>query len=115
MTLANADVRWEGTHLGLSPTIAGEAADRVRRQGESAVPRLVDALEDPDRFVAAHVLLTEISGVEHQAFPSWNGLAVDLAADGTVTIDPAQRHDLARRWRAWQAASPRPRALPPGG
>ena len=33
-------------------------------------------LSDPDRFVAAHILLTRYSRVEHSAFPAWNGLAV---------------------------------------
>jgi hypothetical protein len=110
--LSNADVRWEGTALGLAPELTGEAA-RVVQLGDQALPGLLEALSDPDRFVVAHVALTELLGVEYESFPTWNGLEVSLEADGTVRIDPAQRPALAQRWQRWYTARPRPTALPP--
>jgi len=78
--------------------------------GDGAIPQLLGALEDENRFVAAHVLLTTLSGVEYHTEP-WNGLAIELA-DGNAHVDPRRRFELARRWRAWQQTTPPPRALP---
>jgi hypothetical protein len=111
--LSNADVEWEADFVGRAPTLTGEAARRLAELGEQAIPELLRALSDPGRFAAAHVLLTRLSGVEYQAYPEWNGLKVDIAADGTVTIDPDQRLDLAKRWEHWYNTEPRPETLPP--
>lgn len=110
--LSNADVRWDGTLSGLTPTLTGEAATQLLQLGDQAVPELLEALSDPDKFVAAHVILTRLSGVQYQAFPAWNGLEVVLAADGTVSIDPAQQPVLIERWQRWYQTRPHPTALP---
>lgn len=110
--LDNGDIHWNGTFYGLVPTIVGDAARRLLASGTAAIPLLVGALEDESRFVAAHVLLTMLSGIEYRSAP-WNGLEVDVSAHDEVRIDPRQRFELARRWRAWQSATPRPRSLTP--
>jgi NADPH-dependent ferric siderophore reductase len=110
--LDNADIRWEGSYAGLLPTVEGAAARQLLAAGETAMPDLIAALDDESRFVVAHVLLTMLSGVEHDMLP-WNGLVVELAADGAVRIDAGQRFVLARRWRDWARSVPRPRSLPP--
>jgi hypothetical protein len=109
--LGNDDVRWDGTLVGLVPTVVGDPARRLLTSDEDVLPLLVDAVADESKFVVAHVLLTLLSEVEHDATP-WNGLRVDLSADGEVRVDPEQRFALARRWRAWHEATPRPRSLP---
>ncbi|GAA1857149.1 hypothetical protein [Myceligenerans crystallogenes] len=101
-------VTWSAHAFGLTPALP--AVDDTLRQAD--VGSLLGLLDDPDRFVTGHVLLTWASGVRHEAFPTWNGLAVDIRADGSVDIDPAQREDLRRRWHAWAAADPRPDELP---
>lgn len=111
--LSSLEVRWEGTDSGLAPELVGDTSNSIRAQGEAALPQLIQALSDKDLFVAAHVLLTQLSGVEYQTFPAWNGLEVTIAADGAVTIDPDQRFDLARRWERWSTSAPRPTMLPP--
>ncbi|MEK7311089.1 MAG: hypothetical protein AAB382_03880, partial [Chloroflexota bacterium] len=58
------------------------------------------------------VILTKLSGVEYQSLPAWNGLEVVLAADGTVSIDPAQQPILIERWQRWYQTQPHPTALP---
>jgi hypothetical protein len=110
--LSNADVQWDGTYVGLRPVIESTEAERIRQQGDRAVPDLIAALADEDTFAVAHVLLTDIARVSHERLPTWNGLAVDIRADGTVTVEPAQRFDLARRWRQWYETQPRPDRLP---
>jgi len=102
-SLSNADVRWHGTRAGLTPQLSDRASEIVDL-GESAIPALMEALEDPNAFVAAHVLLTMIAGIGYATFPSWNGLVVDLDADGVPRIDPAQRRAIADRWRQWRDA-----------
>ena len=107
----NRDVVWDTNYFGMAPTVPQSAIDRVFELGEAAIPELIDALADPDRFVAAHILLTQVSGVEYEVEDSWNGLEVELAATGEATIDAEQRHRLTERWRVWHEASPRPRTL----
>lgn len=111
----NDAVEWTGQRYGLQPYLdaASDLGSARPAEVEALAPRLVEALADPDRFVVAHVLLTRLSGVPHATFPDWNGLAVELAADGSSHVDPAQREVLARRWRAWLEADPHPQQLPP--
>ena len=104
-----APVEWEGNEAGLKPFLSPEDE---RALGAVDVPALLDALEDEDRFVAAHVALTRRSGVSHETFPTWNGLAVTLRASGEASVDPAQRARLAERWRRWYASDPQPERLP---
>jgi hypothetical protein len=108
--LNNADIRWDGTFVGLVPTIVSDSARQLLASGDVAIPQLVSALEDESKFVAAHVLLTLLSAVEYHPAP-WNGLAIELSADGESRIDARQRFELARRWRAWQQATPHPHSL----
>lgn len=109
--LSNTDIHWDGTLVGLTPTVVSESARQLLAWGEVAIPHLINALADDSKFVAAHVVLTLVSGVEYHTIP-WNGLKVDLLPDGQVKIDAAQRFDLARRWQKWQQAAPHPRSLP---
>jgi len=109
--LNNADIRWDGTLVGLVPMIVSNAAYQVLASGDVVIPALMSALEDESKFVAAHVLLTLLSGVEYHTMP-WNGLKIDLLPDGQAQFDADQRFELMRRWRTWQQATPHPRSLP---
>jgi hypothetical protein len=109
-TLANDDVTWDANALGLAPRVMSESARHLLDQGEAAIPALLDALDDPTKFVLSHVLLTLATGVRYDLNP-WNGLDVDMRADGSARIDPSQQTVLARRWRRWFASSPRPAQL----
>jgi len=101
--LATGDVSWDGTDLGLLPQMSAEDERLVHELDEGDIPALVDALNRPQTFVKAHVLLTRLTGVERETFPTWNGLAVDIAADGSIHVDPSQRPAIVERWRRWQA------------
>lgn len=108
--LRNGDVQWDGTLVGVLPRVAGDAALELLDVAPDW-ERMVDALQDEQRFVAVHVLLTLQAGLVHHG-PAWNGLELGLAADGSVQIEPTQRFELRRRWLAWLATHPRPPALP---
>lgn len=110
--LSNQEVTWEGTYIGLTPTIDRETVERLSENVDRVVPELIARLSDEGAFVAAHVLLTQLSGIEYEAFPTWNGLRVEILTDGSVRIDPAQRSALARRWERWARTDPRPSVLP---
>jgi hypothetical protein len=112
--LAKMQVEWEGTETGLVPAIGEGHARAALEFDDDAIRGLIDALSDEDLFARAHIVLTQRSGVEYQGFPDWNGLRVELAADGTATIDPNQRFELARRWQQWHQTEPRPTTLPSG-
>jgi hypothetical protein len=110
----NDSIEWTGQRYGLKPYLDEPAGLETAGADEVAAiaPTLIGALDDPDRFVVAHVLLTRLSRVSHETFPGWNGLAVELAVDGTSWVDPAQREALARRWHAWLETDPHPTELP---
>lgn len=110
--LSNADIRWQGTRAGLVPQLVDEKAKAFADVGEGAIPELLELLSDEQSFVAAHLLLTGISGVSYRSYPDWNGLEVDIAPDGTAIVDAAQRTVLARRWKQWYDSRPRPAMLP---
>lgn len=111
-TLAGISVSWTGTDVGLVPVLDDAGETRIRALGPADVDDLIRALSDEGTFVAAHVALTRVSGVEYEALPRWNGLEVRLDASGQAHVDPEQRHLLARRWTKWRDESPRPGRLP---
>ena len=113
--LASTEVRWEGTDAGFMPELETNQSASLNALNKDETPDLNNALSDEEFFVVAHVLLTRISGIEYETFPTWNHLAVEIAADGTVTIDPQQRHRLATAWRQWYNSKPRSVRLPVSG
>jgi hypothetical protein len=111
--LRTSDIRWMGTDVGLYPMISDHAGERLSSLGSEQIPELIAALSREPDFIAAHVILTRITGVEYESMPTWNGLTVELMPDGKVHIDPAQRLLLERRWRHWIGSTPHPLRLPP--
>lgn len=102
-SLNNSDVLWDGNFIGLQPTVNGETAKRLLSLGKDAVPALQTALSDTNRFVAAHVLLTQIKKKQYQGSGShWNGLQVDLYADGTIDFHPEQMDKIKALWKEEQ-------------
>ena len=95
--LRNDDITWEGSLVGLVPDVTGPAASYLLTLGEDAVPFLLGAVSDTSKFAAAHVLLTEISGAR-LSDEGWNGLLVDLSADGRAHFDASQASALTALW-----------------
>lgn len=103
LALAGGAVAWDGTDLGLVPRLPAEEEGLAVDLDEGDVPVLVDALDSAETFVTAHVLLTRLAGGPSETFPTWNGLAVEIAADGSTHVDPDQRPAIAERWRRWRS------------
>jgi hypothetical protein len=102
--IKNTDVHWDGTYLGLRPNLGGVSKELRTRLTADLIPALVDALKDKKRFVAAHVLLTEFSGVQFEADAgTWNGLQVELLPNGQAVIPDSQQASLVRQWNDWLA------------
>ncbi|BAM02131.1 MULTISPECIES: hypothetical protein [Caldilinea] len=108
----NSAIRWDATRFGLLPLLS-ETAEELEQAGEALIPTLLDALLEPQHFVVAHVLLTRITGIRYETFPTWNGLSIELRADGEVHIDAEQRHELYRRWQSYFQTKPETNRLPP--
>jgi hypothetical protein len=109
--LSNADVTWNATYDGFVPRMS-ERANAALRADEETISALLELLLDPNRFVVAHVGLTRIAKLHYASFPTWNGLTVQMGADGVVTIPPDQCRELSRRWQSWHTSDPRPTTLP---
>lgn len=105
--LSNHDIEWDASYDGFVPRIS-ERASAALVADEATVTTLLEYLADPERFVLAHVGLTRISGRPYPVFPTWNGLKIELASDGQVSIDAAQREALIQRWRAWRTTASKP-------
>jgi hypothetical protein len=58
--ISNNDVRWTGNFFGLEPRISGKTEEVAETLSDDDVPALIEALDDPQRFVAAHVLLAHV-------------------------------------------------------
>jgi RNA polymerase sigma factor (sigma-70 family) len=112
--LSPADVRWDGQWVGIVAILRGERAKRLGAIGEPAIPELIQAMSDGEKFAPAHAILTMLAsgGRPDDPVVCNNGIAVFLPADGPVSIDPAQRFELKRRWQKWYERSPRPKELP---
>lgn len=117
--IKNSDVRWDGNVFGLYPNFSG-ASKKIIDDRPANFDELVAALDDEDRYIAAHALLSRLSGhligqqaggidpVTGNALPAtmdaiekFNGLRVDLLADGTVVIPTNQQSEIASKWKAW--------------
>lgn len=96
----NSAVFWDGNISGLDPILESSEAQQIRKEGITAKEKLLAALADPDRYVAAHVLLTRIANKRFKVSGrQWNELHVILHADSTVTYDPKDMYVLQRKWR----------------
>ena len=96
--MSNDDIEWDGNWLGLWPSLS-QRANSIADHGEAAIPYLREALKDPRRYVAAHVLLSQLSK-EPFCFSAsrYNTLRVTLWADGRTEI-PDQRASIEELWR----------------
>jgi hypothetical protein len=97
--IRNEHVTWDGNYSGLHVRALDKPEQRLLAAGSPCRPFLIEALDDESRYIAAHVLLTEM---QHGAYPvsaaEWNHLRVELHADGRVEIPSGQRQEIQRLW-----------------
>jgi hypothetical protein len=99
-SISNRNLQVDGNYIGLMVRIDTSAANQLRKQGKSANPALLAALRDPDKFAAAHVLLTDINGGTYFSAGEWHGMRVTLRGDGRVDFHPEQAPQLTADWKA---------------
>ena len=106
--LSNHDVQVDGNIIGLDVRIDGKAAEEIAKLGTIANASLQSALDDPKRFAAAHVHLTKINQNRYFVSAShWNGLELDLFADGSVDFHLEQIPKLKQYWHHYLAGEVR--------
>ena len=99
--IRNDQVHWDGNYFGLAPQIRGTLPRLIFMRGRACVPYLIEALNDDSRFIAAHVYLSLLSrGGFQTSAEAFNGLRVELYADGTTAIAPEQKQTLLTRWNS---------------
>ena len=96
----NHDVRWDGALVGLLPELNRRRSGLVEKHYARDVSgQLLKALDDPERFVAAHVLLGRLNRTKvRTSGAEYDGLRVVLYFDGKTVIDAEQRTGLKKRW-----------------
>jgi hypothetical protein len=98
--IRNSDVDFQGEYSGIVERISG-ASGEVRTIGIEAVPFLYEALKDPSRYVAAHVLLTQIVLKKWDlSSKDWNHLVIDSFGPASDRTVKDQRVALDRFWAA---------------
>lgn len=106
--IKNSDVIWHGTTFGWMPSAIGTTSEVARHFQAESVPQLIDALKDPDRFVAAHIILSDCAVSEYERDDFWiNGLAINSGPDGLPAFQPEQGIALHGKWSEWYAKESR--------
>jgi hypothetical protein len=99
--LRNDQIEWNGGFVGLYPTTSSWWPKLVVWRGKGCVPNLLQALRSDEQFVAAHVCLTWILKKENiHSAEAWNGLHVDLLADGRTVIPSTEKERVFENWAA---------------
>jgi len=86
--MTNNDIKWDGNFLGLQPEMVNRNLEKIVTSKNPQIDQLLlSALDDRNRYIAAHVILTlrHCNNFQFDAV-SWNGLAVQLLANNTTTF-----------------------------
>jgi hypothetical protein len=99
--ISNEGIEWVGDFIGMRPTLVGENEQLVETTHVNVDSWLMQALDDPNRWIAAHVLLTARHPECGTRFDTshWNGLEVRVRGDGPARIDPKQQDAIREFWR----------------
>jgi hypothetical protein len=101
--IRNEGIEIDGTDAGLLAWVVGEHERWVLTTPLNPYPYLLRALEDPDRWIAAHVLLSErwlrdTGTIITSTGTDYNGLEIILYADGTKVADLGQQAKIKEHW-----------------
>ena len=109
--ISNAEVTWDFVHhIGWMPGLKGTSHHMARNFRAEFIPYLIEALKDPDRFIAAHTILTGTAISSYQLGDhEFNGLAVEGEPGETALVRPEQRFALYRKWSDWHSSESRRR------
>ena len=106
--MRNGDLEWGGDYGGLTIIRTTEEVRRIAKAADipDIEQLLVQALHDPERWIVAHAVLSEVtskSGVQVTA-STWNGLRVKLRDGNVSEIDPTQMPTIQKKWAEFFAA-----------
>ena len=102
-SISNDDIKWDGNRRGLVVRIHGNTAEvskDLKRSNEN-VARLLTALDSEIKWVAAHVLLVQITNDPGPEGPSeWHGLRVILVKSdkGPVRYPEDAQQTIKQYW-----------------
>jgi len=96
--LSNEDVKWQGTYTGLTPILSGGAQNIKVLSKEDRI-LLCKYLNDPNRFVIAHIILTNIEMSKFSTSGSqWNGLSLSLKSNNHVEYSKDSMNNVKNLW-----------------
>lgn len=99
--MRNSDVKWHGTYVGLLPEILDNELRGLIDTTEAIDSILLCALTDTDRMAVAHVLLAFRHPIQRSPADEaeqWQGLSVQLSANGEATYHRNNPRKLQREW-----------------
>lgn len=106
--IKNSDVDFQGEYPGIMTYVSG-ASKEINKIGVEAVPFLYEALKDPNRYVAAHVLLTNIVLKKFVlSSKHWNHLVIDDFGPASNRTVKDQRVAIDKFWAAQRALKKEP-------
>jgi hypothetical protein len=111
--LTNESLRWSRTARGPEPYFPdtfnrNRIVPRLDNAGGETTNILIAMLDDPARFVVAHVLLTRRAQQPvQQTSTSWNGMTVEIDANNNGIVRPEERVKLQALWAASKRSSSR--------
>ncbi len=109
----NRDLEWATGFVGMMPQrTTGATRLVINYCGPEVSDQLLAALDDPERFVAAHIILGAKNLREMKIeINTLDQLVGTISRDGKITFNPAQRTALKKLWlgRLKPKAAPLPR------
>jgi hypothetical protein len=98
--ISNHDIDWDMTPGGLLPHVNGATLLVSKYCGNEVNSQIIDLLDDPSRFQAAHVLLgPRLWGEVSMNGGEYDRMRIVMHVDGPTTVDPAQRTELKKLWK----------------
>src|SRR5688572_17142373 len=98
-SIHNSDITWVFSPGGLLPRLKGEAKRIESTPALASNADLCKLLVDPERYVAAHVLLvSRTRQTVKVSSDQWFGMRVIAHKDGSFTYDQADMKKLRTRW-----------------
>lgn len=100
--LTNDDCCFVKGGFGLASNAYSDDYVYILKQRDNAIPKLVQALDDPERFAIAHVLLVWITRRTMDISEThWNGMRITLREDGKVDYHPDQMEKIKEMWPSY--------------
>jgi hypothetical protein len=96
--IRNDHIVWAANSMGLRVYAVGAPELKLLQSGPSCRRYVVEALADESRYVAAHVILTQMEPGYSFSPTEWNHLRVIVHPDGRTEIPDEQRAEIQKLW-----------------